>query len=189
MAWGLRGVRSLSPRLVKAVLAVADAEWQSIIRFELYTGQRLADVARLTWGNIDLQRKEIRLTARKTGKRLTIPIAAPLHAHILTLDAGDSPTIPLHPRAYGVVEKQGRANTLSNWFAGNWEGLQTIAKTVGNYELSYKTLPSQSAAMVWTMVACDQLWENGCNRNRVTKVAIRAEAERLWARAIVTGRN
>jgi integrase len=71
----------------------------------------------LTWGNIDLQREEIRLTARKTGKRLTIPIAAPLHAHILTLNAGDSSTTPLHPRAYGVVEKQGRANTLSNWFA------------------------------------------------------------------------
>jgi hypothetical protein len=67
---------------------------------------------------------------------------------------------------------------------GNWKGLQTIAKTVGNYELSYKTLPNQSAATVWTMVACDQLWERGCNRDRVTKAAIRAEAERLWARAI-----
>jgi integrase len=102
---------------IKAVLAVADAEWQSIIKFGLYTGQRLADIARLTWGNIDLQRKEIRLTARKTDKRLTIPIAAPLHAHILTLEGGDSPIAPLHPRAYRVVEKQGRANTLSNWFA------------------------------------------------------------------------
>ena len=102
---------------IKAVLAVADAEWQSIIKFGLYTGQRLADIARLTWRNIDQQREEIRLTARKTRKRLTIPIAAPLQAHILTLDTRDSPGTPLHPRAYGVVEKQGRANTLSNWFA------------------------------------------------------------------------
>jgi integrase len=102
---------------IKSVLAVADAEWKSIIKFGVYTGQRLADIARLTWGNIDLPREEIRLTARKTAKRLTIPIAAPLHAHILTLNAGDSPATPLHPRAYGVVEKQGRANTLSNWFA------------------------------------------------------------------------
>jgi len=67
---------------------------------------------------------------------------------------------------------------------GNWKGLEAIAKTVGNYELGYeKPLPSQSAAMLWTMVACDQLWENGCIRGRVTKGAIRAEAERLWARA------
>jgi hypothetical protein len=68
---------------------------------------------------------------------------------------------------------------------GNWKGLEAIAKTVGNYELSYeKPLPSQSAAMLWTMVACDQLWEKGCIRGRVTKGAIRAEAERLWARAL-----
>jgi hypothetical protein len=69
--------------------------------------------------------------------------------------------------------------------AGNWRGLEAIAKTVGSYELSYeKPLPSQSAAMLWTMVACDQLWEKGCIRGRVTKGAIRAEAERLWARAL-----
>jgi hypothetical protein len=68
---------------------------------------------------------------------------------------------------------------------GNWKGLQAIADTVGNHELSYeKTLPNQSAATVWTMVACDQLWEKGCNRDQVTKAAIRAEAERLWARAV-----
>ncbi|MGA8659217.1 MAG: hypothetical protein WB586_24060 [Chthoniobacterales bacterium] len=28
---------------------VADPEWQSMILFGLYTGQRLGDVARLTW--------------------------------------------------------------------------------------------------------------------------------------------
>jgi hypothetical protein len=67
---------------------------------------------------------------------------------------------------------------------GNWQGLQTIAKTVGNYELSYKTLPSQHEAIVWTMVACDELYEKGRNRSQVTKAQITAEAERLWARAM-----
>ncbi len=34
---------------LRAVLAVADEEWQSLIKFGLYTGQRLGDLASLTW--------------------------------------------------------------------------------------------------------------------------------------------
>src|SRR6516164_11786790 len=44
---------------LQAVMAVADAEWQSLIRFGLYTGQRLADLSLLTWGNVDVARNEI----------------------------------------------------------------------------------------------------------------------------------
>ena len=55
-----------------------------MIKFGLYTGQRLADLTTLTWSQIDLERDEIRLTTRKTCKRLLIPIAAPLREHLLT---------------------------------------------------------------------------------------------------------
>jgi integrase len=34
---------------LQAILAVADPEWQSLIKFGLYTGQRLSDLASLTW--------------------------------------------------------------------------------------------------------------------------------------------
>ena len=61
-----------------SVASVADEEWASLIKFGLYTGQRLGDLASLTWSQIDLERDEIRMTARKTGKSLLIPIAAPL---------------------------------------------------------------------------------------------------------------
>ena len=44
---------------LKAVLSIADGEWRSMIMFGIYTGQRLADIASLTWQNIDLQRGEI----------------------------------------------------------------------------------------------------------------------------------
>jgi integrase len=33
---------------LRAVLEVADDEWKSLIKFGLYTGQRLADIAALT---------------------------------------------------------------------------------------------------------------------------------------------
>jgi integrase len=100
-----------------AVLALADEEWQSLIKFGLYTGQRLGDLALLTWSQIDLDRDEIRLTTRKTSKRLLIPIAAPLREHLLAI-AGDDPRAPVHPRAYATVSAQfERVGTLSNQFS------------------------------------------------------------------------
>jgi integrase len=103
---------------LRAVLAVANEEWQSLIKFGLYTGQRLGDLAALTWSQIDLQRNEIRLTTRKTGKALLIPIATPLREHLLSLASGDNPRSPVHPRAFEIVAAQnGRVGQLSNQFS------------------------------------------------------------------------
>jgi integrase len=103
---------------LRAVLALADEEWQSLIKFGLYTGPRLGDLAMLTWSQIDLERDEIRLTTRKTGKQLLIPIAQPLREHLLGLTLGDDPRSPVHPRAHATVSAQfERVGTLSNQFA------------------------------------------------------------------------
>jgi hypothetical protein len=34
---------------LQPIMEIADPEWQSLIRFGLYTGQRLVDLATLTW--------------------------------------------------------------------------------------------------------------------------------------------
>jgi integrase len=39
---------------INQLLSVADDEWRSLILFGLYSGQRLGDLARLTWANLDL---------------------------------------------------------------------------------------------------------------------------------------
>jgi integrase len=89
-----------------------------LIKFGLYTGQRLGDLALLTWSQIDLVRAEIRLTTRKTDKQLLIPIAEPLRDHLLTLPAADNPRAPVHPRAHATVSAQfERVGTLSNQFS------------------------------------------------------------------------
>src|ERR1700730_16814537 len=67
---------------IQALLSVANSEWQSLIKFGLYSGQRLADIASLTWANLDLEKNQIRLVTRKTGKTMLLPIAAPLRSHI-----------------------------------------------------------------------------------------------------------
>jgi integrase len=108
--------RPLTIEEIRAVIAIADPEWQSLIRFGLYTGQRLSDLACLTWSNIDLERGEIRLTTRKTDRRLTIPIAKPLREHLESLPGSDEPSAPLHPKALSVLQKDGRAASLSNAF-------------------------------------------------------------------------
>jgi integrase len=77
---------------LRRLLEIADQEWQSLILFGLYTGQRLGDLAALTWANVDLVRSELHLITRKRGKRLTIPLATPLREHILNhLPANDAP--------------------------------------------------------------------------------------------------
>ena len=102
---------------LKTVLKHCDPEWQSMVYFGLYTGQRLGDVATLTWENVDLQAGEIRFETQKTGRRQKIPICEPLRRHILTLPAGENPEAPLHPRAAETVQGQGKTSTLSRQFA------------------------------------------------------------------------
>ena len=102
---------------LRAVLDVADDEWRSMIRFGLYTGQRLGDIASLTWANVDLARQEIRLVTRKTGKTLILPIAEPLGAQLEKAPVSDSADAPLHPRAFSIISAQGKSGHLSNQFA------------------------------------------------------------------------
>jgi integrase len=101
---------------IRRVLEIANDEWRSLIYFGLYTGQRLGDLARLTWQNVDLDRDEIRFVSCKTGRTMIIPIAQPLRAQIESLPAGDDPHQPLHPRAFASVEKSGGVKTLSRQF-------------------------------------------------------------------------
>lgn len=102
---------------LRAILSVADPEWKSMILCGLYTGQRLSDIALLTWANVDLELNELRLVTRKTGKRLIIPLAPALARLFEALPSSDDPQAPLHPRAHGIVIEQGKSGHLSNLFA------------------------------------------------------------------------
>src|SRR5262249_15887688 len=86
-----RSKRPFTQDEIKRLLTAANPEWRSLILFGLYTGQRLGDLARLTWANIDLQLSEIRFSTSKTGRHQIIPVAPPLRRHIEKL-AGDDPS-------------------------------------------------------------------------------------------------
>lgn len=101
---------------LEAVLRVADDEWRSLIKFGFYTGQRLSDLAALTWSNISIENGHYQLVTRKTGKRMNRQMPAPLLRHIATLPSSDKQDAPLHPRAFGVLQRTGNSGGLSVQF-------------------------------------------------------------------------
>ena len=95
------------------------------------------------------------LTTRKTGRRQTLPLAAPLQAHVAKLPAGDDPKAPLHPKAAAVLKDGGRSGPLSKAFASLLEaaGLR-IAAAAGKgyarakYELSFHSLRHTATSLL-----------------------------------------
>jgi integrase len=135
---------------IQALLKVADPEWTSMILFGAFCGQRLGDVCALTWANLDLEENVIRLVTGKTGKRLTIPIAAPLRTHIESLPVSDDPLAPLHPRAFRQYVELKQPSVVTCSFARLLKaaGLRSPAECVDlnspyrktQYKLSYHSL-------------------------------------------------
>ncbi|MFT5857100.1 MAG: integrase, partial [Verrucomicrobiales bacterium] len=96
------------------VLNSASDEWRSLILFGIYTGQRLGDLARLTWAGLDLTASEIQITTAKTGRVVRIPIVAPLQEHIESLPSSDDPRAQVHPLAASLASVN--VSTLSRQF-------------------------------------------------------------------------
>jgi len=89
-----------------------DQEWRGLVLFGLYLGQRLGDLARLTWRAVNLEQGEIAFTARKTGRRIVLPLVQPLADYLASLPASDDPNAFIFPRAARTT----RTSTLSNRF-------------------------------------------------------------------------
>jgi integrase len=101
---------------LRAILAVADPEWRSLIMFGALSGQRLGDLCALKWGQIDLLRNELTLTSKKTNRRIVVPLSEQLREHVLSLPGADSSEDPVHPHAASLLERDGRVRGLSAEF-------------------------------------------------------------------------
>jgi integrase len=97
-------------RILKA--CAHDVEWRGLVLFGLYLGQRLGDLARLTWRTVNLETGEIAFTARKTGRRVVLPLVQPLADYLASLPASDDPDGFIFPNA----AKHKRTSRLSNEF-------------------------------------------------------------------------
>ena len=105
--------RPFTPDELRRVLAAADAQWRGMIAVALYTGFRLGDVATLDWKAIDLATGEFNLVTAKTGRRISIPIAPPLHRLLSTLEGK---TGPVFPEACETYQRASTTSSLSKGF-------------------------------------------------------------------------
>jgi integrase len=99
---------------IKRILKVCgeDAEWRGLVLFGLYLGQRLGDLARLTWRAINFDQGEIAFTAKKTGRRIVLPLVQPLTDYLASLPASDNPNAFIFP----IAASAKRTGALSNQF-------------------------------------------------------------------------
>jgi len=61
-------------QLSELVKAAPSKDWMGAILCAYYTGLRLRDIADLQWSAVDLEGRIIKVTTRKTGKTVTVPI-------------------------------------------------------------------------------------------------------------------
>jgi len=89
------------PEQIAALLGVVPSEdWKGAILCGYYTGLRLRDIADLQWSVVDLDRRIITVTTRKTGKTVTVP----MHPEFATWLAGQTRGIgkaPVFPTLAG----------------------------------------------------------------------------------------
>ena len=89
-----------------------DVEWRGLVLFGLYLGQRLGDLAKLTWRAVNFETGEIAFTAHKTGRRIVLPLVQPLVDYLTGLPASDNPNAYIFPNS----AKHKRTASLSNQF-------------------------------------------------------------------------
>lgn len=140
------------------VLDFADDEWRSMIMFGYYTGQRLGDIARLKWSQIDLESEKIHLVTAKTGNTLNICMHADLVSFLKSSPTPIGRDMYVHPRAEQfLIKAKGHSTTLSNQFTKMLEhvGLRektTHAKTKNGRNAERTTKPLSFHCLRHTLV-------------------------------------
>ncbi len=108
--------QSFTREQVVALVAAAEGDWRGAILTGFYTGARLGDIAALRWENVDLEKRVITFTPKKTaakGKTLVVPLHDDLERELLRRPGVGK--APLFPSLIG--KKTGGAHGLSRSFA------------------------------------------------------------------------
>ena len=145
------------------VLAVCDPDWQLLVRLGLVTGQRLGDLIRMEWAELNLAEGLWMVETGKTGKRLVLPLPADV-VRGLAERRGSAVRGPVFPQlvaevdaARGYVGGVSKAFAHTLWLAGlravNPYGRQPRRKegdlgaTREQHELSFHSL--RHTARTW----------------------------------------
>ena len=102
---------------LKRLLLVSEGEWKGLILFGIYTGQRLGDLVRLDWKNIDLDSATITLSTSKTGRRQILPLIDSLEQWLRRdCPSSRSRSGAIFPKLLSHIGVSGGVGSLSNQF-------------------------------------------------------------------------
>lgn len=103
--------REFRPDELRTLLASLTGEWRALVLLGYTTGQRLNDLAELTWNQADLQAGTLIFHTRKTGSLVALPIMPQALDALLALPGTDAPRGKVFP----VIDAMGRS-ARSNHF-------------------------------------------------------------------------
>ncbi len=90
-----------SEQVAALVAAAPSADWKGLILAGYYTGQRLGDLSKLRWRQVDLTHAMITIDKQqKTKTGVAIPIHQDLLDHLLTLPVSDNVDSPVFPELH-----------------------------------------------------------------------------------------
>jgi len=131
---------------IKKLLEAATGDWKAAILFAYFTGARLSDVANMRWSAVDLDKRLISFTPKKTkrGKKvLRIPLHPDLEKELLkNPGVGNAPLFPsLVGRSAGGAHGLSAAFAVIMRKAGiHGEIIRHTAKGRGNTTKSFHSL-------------------------------------------------
>ena len=77
--------RPLTVEELRRVCRTAEGELRIILAFGLYLGARLGDAACMEWGSVDMVRRLVRYSPRKTARKNREPLQIPMHPELYAI--------------------------------------------------------------------------------------------------------
>lgn len=111
--------REFRPAELSRLVPTLKGEWRALFFLGLYTGQRLNDLAELTWRHVDLTAGTITFTAVKTGALVALPLVDAAREALLVLPGRNKPDKPIFPKL-AAQARGSRSNAFRKllWRAG-----------------------------------------------------------------------
>jgi integrase len=103
--------REFRPEELAVLLPALKGEWRGMVFLGLYTGQRLNDLAVLSWRNVNLMEGTIAFTAAKTGAVVALPLMDAAKEALLALPGRANPDGLLFP-GIAKIHKAARSNAF-----------------------------------------------------------------------------
>ncbi|MFC1451778.1 tyrosine-type recombinase/integrase [Verrucomicrobiota bacterium] len=120
---------------LRNVCRSAEGELRTLFALGLYLGARMGDAACMDWGNVDMARRLIRFTPRKTARKNPDPLLIPMHPELAAILGETPPEKRKGPVCPDLAERYARrgADGVSNLVQGHLEacGIATTGERNG----------------------------------------------------------